>query len=104
MDDVIKLIRVTEGERDEYGNPELVRSSVEVFCRVESVSRTEFYQAAQTGLHPSYTFVLTHYMDYHGEQEIEYTDWMGQTHRYDIIRTYRRDDELELITQERINE
>lgn len=104
MDDVIKLIKVTEGERDEYGNPELVRSSVEVFCRVESVSRAEFYQAAQTGLHPSYTFVLTHYMDYHGEQEIEYTDWMGETHRYDIIRTYRRDDELELITQERINE
>ena len=104
MDDVIKLIKVTEGERDEYGNPELVRSSIEVFCRVESVSRAEFYQAAQTGLHPSYTFVLTHYMDYHGEQEIEYTDWMGQTHRYDIIRTYKRDDELELITQERINE
>ena len=104
MDDVIKLIKVTEGERDEYGNPELVRSSIEVFCRVESVSRAEFYQASQTGLHPSYTFVLTHYMDYHGEQEIEYTDWMGETHRYDIIRTYRRDDELELITQERINE
>lgn len=104
MDDVIKLIKVTEGERDEYGNPELVRSSIEVLCHVESVTRAEFYQAAQTGLHPSYTFVLTHYMDYHGEQEIEYTDWMGETHRYDIIRTYRRDDELELITQERINE
>ena len=105
MDDVIRLIEVTEGERDEYGNPEIIRTSTEVFCRVDSVTRAEFYQASQMGLHPSYTFVLSHYMDYHGEQELEYTDWTGTTHRYDIIRTYRRDDDkLEIVAQERINE
>lgn len=105
MDSVITLIKIQEGSRDQYGNPTLIRTSTEVFCQVESVTRAEFYQAAQTGLHPSYTFILSHFMDYHGEQEAEYTDWTGTTHRYDIIRTYRRDDDqLEIVAQERINE
>lgn len=104
MDDVIRLIKITEGERDQYGNPSITRTTRQVFCRVDSVTRSEFYQAAQTELHPSYVFILSHFMDYENEREIEYTDWMGNTHRYDVIRTYRNGDELEIVTEERIND
>ena len=104
MDDVIKLIKTTDtGRRDVYGNKVITRSERVVFCHVDSVTRSEFYQGAQTGLHPSYTFTLTHFLDYQGETEIEYTDYLG-TKKYDIIRTFRRDDAIELVCEERIGE
>lgn len=104
MDDVIKLVTATRGEPDVYGNITLIRESRSVFCDVRSVSRSEFYQAAQTDLHPQYVFVLSHYKDYLGEKEIMYTDWTGTEKLYNVLRVYRppESDQVEITVQEQI--
>lgn len=104
MDDVINLITITY-ELDEYGNQIPTKQSREVFCKVQTVTRSEFYAAAQVELHPEYIFALSNYADYLGEKEIEYEDWTGETKTYDVIRVYRADgsDRLEITAQERVS-
>lgn len=104
MDDVIKLLAI-EYESDSAKNqmPTNVKPR-EVFCKVQSVGRSEFYAAAQTGLHPEYVFTLSHYVDYEGEQEVLYTDWTGVEKRFVVLRTYRVPDstELEITVGEKV--
>lgn len=104
MDDVIKLVSQTY-ENDSHGNqiPTNVQPR-QVFCKVQSVGRSDFYAAAQTDLHPSYVFVLSHYKDYMGEPEILYTDWTGAEKRYVVVRTYRVEDgdALEITVEEKV--
>lgn len=102
MDDVIRLLSFTF-TTDGYGNQLENVSERQVFCRVRSISRNEFYQAAQTDLHPEYVFILSHYRDYEGETELKYTDWTGMERRLNILRTYRMEsDELEIVAGEQI--
>lgn len=103
MDDVIKLVTATY-EYDEYGNETPTRTMRQVFCRISSVGRSEYYQAAQAGLHPEYICRLSNYRDYNGELEAVYTDYTGTEKRFDIIRTYKHpdSDELDITIQERI--
>ena len=102
MDDVIILVKTTY-TRDEEGNMIPSPAERQVLCRNESVSRSEYYQAAQVGMHPEYIFVLTHFMDYEGERFIKYTDWMNKEHELYVTRTYRRPNstELEIVAEER---
>lgn len=102
MDDVIKLISIGADSYDEYGNEIIAETERQVFCQVNSVGRTEFYQAAQNNLQPEYVFHISNYRDYMGEKELIYTDWTGQTKRYSIIRTYRSGDSIELTATEKI--
>ena len=102
MDDVITLVKVTVTGSDQYANEIITRSERQVICRVRSVTRAEFYEGARTGLHPSYIFILSHFTDYEGETEIKYTDWTGQEKIYDVLRTYRTGDTLEITATERI--
>lgn len=103
MDDVIKLLKLTYG-LDAAGNTvETIAEQRQVFCKVRSVTRSEFYQAAQAGLHPDYVFVLSHFKDYQGEPALLYTDWTGNEARYEISRTYRTDgDAIELTAGRKI--
>ena len=107
IDDVITLIKPGGWTKDAVGN-QIPQDPIrrQVFCGVQSVMRSEYYQAAQMDLQPEYVFVLTHYKDWQGEREVEYTDWTGTTRTYDVIRTYRvpDTDRLELTTQERIED
>ena len=103
MDDAITLVRTPTYTRDEEGNMIPTASERQVLCRNESVTRSEFYQAAQVGMHPEYVFVLSHFMDYEGEKFIKYTDWANIQHDLYVTRTYRRPDstELEIYAEER---
>lgn len=103
MDDVIQLISATY-TLDQYGNQIESITRRQVFCKVSSVGRTEFYQAAQNNMHPSYVFTISHYRDYLGESELFYTDWTGEEKRYTITRTYRTGDRIELTAEERVND
>ena len=64
------------------------------FCEVKSVTRTEFYNASQSGYKPEIVFVLPDYYDYNNEHFVKYNDV-----EYQIIRTYRTGTEIELIAQ-----
>lgn len=103
MDDVIILVKTPKYTRDEEGNMSPSTEERQVLCKNESVSRAEYYQAAQVGMHPEYVFVLSHYTDYEGEKFIKYTDWSNKHHDLYVSRTYRRpgSTELELIAEER---
>lgn len=103
MDDVIKLV-TSSYTKDAFGNQIPSRTTRQVFCKVRSVGRSEFYQAAQTGLHPEYVFVLSNYRDYLGETEVLYTDWTNTEKNFVVTRTYRipDSDELEITVEERI--
>ena len=101
MDDAIKLLTSTY-TTDEYGNQIETATERLVFCKVDSVGRTEFYQAAQNDMHPTYIFSISHYIDYRGEKECLYTDWTGEEKRYVITRTYRTDDRIELTAEEKV--
>lgn len=105
MDDVIRLAKITY-TTDEVGNQIPEEITRVVFCRVRSVTRSEFYQAAKTGLQPEIVFVLSTYRDYEGEPEILYVDWTGKEKRYSVLRTYRSPDseELELTATERLGD
>lgn len=73
---------------------EIVGTPRDVFCRLESVGRTEFYQAQATDLRPELVFVLADYLDYDGEFLCIYGGaW------YRVIRTYRKGQELEIVVQ-----
>ena len=85
---------------DTYGNETLAVTATQVYVQPRTVYRSEFYAAAQAGLHPSITFDLTNKADYHGEKVIE---WEGK--EYDVIRAdwAAQRDRISLVCQERIN-
>lgn len=85
---------------DTYGNEILTYTDRQVFVQPRGVYSSEFYNAAQAGLHPSITFEMAHRDDYEGEKLIE---WNGKL--YTIIRadwTAQRD-RISLVCEERIN-
>lgn len=99
MDTVISLRGASRYEEDANG----IRRPVgpvnrEVFARVSSVTRSEFFQAGRAGYSPAYVFYVF-FADYEGESVIEFD---GET--YAVYRTYRRMDDdgsdyLELYAQ-----
>lgn len=85
---------------DEYGNEVITYQDTEVYVMPRGVYQAEFYNAAQAGLHPSITFVLTNREDYHGERLLEFEGRL-----YNIIRTdwTAQRDSISLICEERVS-
>ena len=72
----------------------------EVFVQPRGVYQAEFYNAAQAGLHPSLTLMLTNREDYSGEKVVEF-----ENKDYNVIRvdwTAQRDG-ISLICEERVH-
>ena len=93
MDAVLSLISKTTA-KDEYGVDRVTETAREVFCRVRSASRTEFFDGGRNGLNPEYQFTVFA-ADYQGESIVEY-----EGARYAVYRTYRAgSDYLELYAE-----
>lgn len=75
------LIGTTMGEND-IGDPIKITTRRSVLCAMQSVTRSEHYQAAAQGVRPSIVFLLNRY-EYQGEIK---TEFEGKT--YNVIRTY----------------
>lgn len=85
---------------DAAGNEVVTYTDRSVYVLPRGVYSSEFYNAAQAGLHPSVTFQIANREDYAGEKLIE---WQGKT--YYVIRvdwTAQRDG-IQLVCEERIN-
>lgn len=83
-DTTILLIKPETRERDEYGVWRTkAEESREVFARVNSVGRSEFFAGGQTGMRPELRITLNA-IEYEGEGKCE-VDGV----RYAIYRTYR---------------
>ena len=93
MDDVINLITVTS-DQDEAGVSRQSYAEREVFCKVSSVTRSEFFAAGRSGLNPEYVFSVFA-GDYDGEELLSYRGLS-----YAIYRTYRKEgDYIELYAE-----
>ena len=95
--DVIQLI--TEN-RTGHGVHEAVTDTERtVMCTIQSVTRSEYYNALNAGYQPEYVFKLALAEDYQKERLVKYH---GQ--RFRVVRTYLTDDEGIEITVERSDE
>lgn len=91
--DVLTLIGTTR-EQDEYGIWRETPTARNVFCQVNSITRSEFFDAGRNGLNPEFMFSMFA-GDYEGERTCEYR---GQ--KYSIYRTYLgRNDVMELYAE-----
>ena len=92
--DVIELITETASAHGVHQS--VTETARQVYCTVESVSRSEFYTALNAGIRPEYVFRLALAEDYQGERVARYK---GQKFR--IIRTYMTSDDGIELTCER---
>lgn len=82
MDSVLTLLQSTK-QQNEYGVWETTSVERDIFCKVESVTRAEFYDGGRNGLNPEFQFTVFH-GDYNGEIVCRY-----EGKQYGIYRTYR---------------
>jgi len=83
---------------DEIGDAIATETTTTILCGIKSISRGEFYSAAQNKLKPELTFVI-HSYEYDGQMEIEYDE-----KRYTVLRTYSTGfEELELTVERAVN-
>lgn len=91
--DVITLITETKTQ-DANGVWKAATTSRTVFCQVDSVTRSEFFEAGRNGLNPEYRFRMFS-GDYEGERTVEYKGL-----KYGVYRTYKaRTDTIELYVE-----
>lgn len=82
----------TQNELGDYVS-EIVKK--EVYCFVDSVNSTEFFEASKNGIRAQIRVSLFVY-DYENEEEIEF-DGIN----YKIYRTFRKNDNIELYCSEK---
>lgn len=91
--DVINLISVTQTQ-NQYGVWEDLYNKRQVFCQVDSIRQSEFFEAGRNGLNPEFRFTVFS-GDYQDEEILEFH---GKT--YSIYRTYqKRNDQIELYVE-----
>lgn len=91
--DVIELVTVTRTQ-DEYGIWRTSETTKKVFCQVDSVTQSEFFEAGRNGLNPEFRFTVF-FGDYSNEPIVIY-----KGNRYAVYRTYlTRNDRLELYVE-----
>lgn len=95
MNQIISLYKKDKFIVDDDGNQKISYTSHEVFAKVKSVTKLEFYQASNTDLKPSIVFIIS-LLDYDNERKIEYDG-----NEYSVLRTYQIDSERIEITCER---
>lgn len=99
-DDIATLKARTGSTYDAAGNESITYEDRVVYVQPRGVYSSEFYNAAQAGLHPEITFEIANRADYDGEKLIEYRGAL-----YNVIRvdwTAQRD-KVRLICEERVN-
>lgn len=92
-DDVIYLITEDPAAHGIFDKP--TEKQTMCYCRVNSVSRNEYYKALNNDLRPEYVFVLSEYADYDGQKIILY-----KNKRYRVIRSYVSEHSVELTVEE----
>lgn len=92
----IDLIKYTDS-RNEYGDLIHTESRRTVYAGEYSAGMNEFYQAMGEGFKPEVKFQLTNWLDYEGEEIVEYVPFgHTDTVRLRVLRVYNSGDTLEL--------
>lgn len=96
MDDIANLI-TEEVYQDKSLNIKSRRTKQQVFCKVKSVTRSEFYSASTAGLTPEIEMTISHSIDYNDQKLVEF-----HNRTYKVLRTYWDGDEVTLTLGESI--
>lgn len=100
----INLLKNTQTV-DQYGDLKDVIVRRQVFAEELSVGMAEVYQAMAVGFKPEVKFRLENWMDYQGEELVEFKPFARtETRRLRILRTYRDGERLELVCYEDIDQ
>ena len=92
----ITLIGQTETV-NAYGDHVITETRRTVLADDASVGMTETYQAMAVGYKPEIKLTLTNWLDYDGEEYVEFTPFgRSEAVRLKILRTYRNGEALEL--------
>lgn len=92
----IDLIKLCDG-RNEHGDLVTVETIRTVFAGEYSVGMTEVYQGMAVGYKPEVKFRLENWLDYHGEEIVEYTPFGDDKRvRLRVLRLYTSGDALEI--------
>lgn len=86
-------------EVDEFGDWVIHEIKTHVYAEEMSVSQKEFYQGMANGFKPEVKFVITNWLDYSGQEVVEYVPFGGDEEhpiRLRILRLYNDGDKLEL--------
>ena len=79
---------------DDYGVAVKTQTGRDVFCKVDSVTRAEFFDAGKAGLKPEYRMTMF-FGDYNGESIVGYNGRL-----YSAYRTYQaKTDIIELYVE-----
>lgn len=107
--EVIYFMDMEKGEKtDEHGDPVIERIFSDiVYAEIKSISQTEFYQAQTADKKPEIKFCISDYLDYQNQKYLIHIK-TDQDHiepedvhegvRYNILRTYRKEDNQLEIT------
>lgn len=91
--DIIELVYVTN-TRDDYGVFRSTENKRTVFCKVESVTRAEYFEGGKNGLNPEFRITMF-FGDYNGENTLVYNGVY-----YGVYRTYKAStDTIELYVE-----
>lgn len=91
--DVITLLATTQTQ-NAFGVWEETTTNRDVFCKVDSVTRQEFFEGGRNGLNPEFRITMF-FGDYNGEREVIYKD-----KPYTVYRTFHgRTDTIELYVE-----
>lgn len=101
-DEIIELISISK-EKNQYGDILESEKGKKVFAEIESIGRAEFYQAQARGFKPEVKIKIPDYLDYSGEQKIKCAQYGKAMETYQVIRTYRTGNELEIICKRGID-
>lgn len=92
----ITLIKITDG-RNEYGDLVKVAYRRTVYAGEYSVGMTEVYQGMAVGFKPEVKFRLENWLDYQGEELVEYIPFgFTEPIHLRVLRTYTDGDAMEL--------
>ena len=87
-----------------YGDLVTVWTKRTVYAEEMSVGMSEVYQAMAVGYKPEVKFRLENFLDYQGEEVVEYAPFMSQnTYILRVLRTYRSGDSMELVCYQSID-
>lgn len=82
MDTMITLVGIAQRYQDANGVWKKTKGQRDVFAKVESATRAEFFGGGRNGLNPEFVFTVFH-GDYQGEETIIYA---GRA--YGVYRTF----------------
>ena len=92
----IVLIKETDS-RNDYGDLVKTETRRTVYAGEYSVGMTEVYQGMAVGFKPEVKFRLENWLDYKGEEKVEYTPFgTSEVIKLRVLRTFNDGDALEL--------